>query len=1080
MKKIYDLWEHLTPPLRGKINLLKILLVIILVSALNVRTLTAGSSGTPVSSATEDQQNAITGTITDAATKEPMPGVNIQVKGTTVGAITDMNGKFSIPSVDRNATLIISFIGFVTQEIPLGGKLVINVALVTEAQSLSEVVVTGYSAVKKQSLTGAISTINKAEIVSTRTNSVASMVQGKIPGLLIRKRTGEPGTFNSYINVRGFSGAPLLVIDGVVRDNMSDFERLNPQDIESISVLKDASAAIYGMNSDNGVLIVTTKIGTKGAVKINVNSTYSLKVPTVQGFQNTVDAYTFRVMKNEMLRNYRQVEQYSAAELAKWQTGTEPGYTDYDWYSGLQANSVGAWNHNISITGGNDIITHYTSFGFMNDMGIYRDNRTLRYKKYNLRTAFDAKLAEGLTFSVKVAGKIDNSLTPPQSYYWIFKQMLVSDRGTGPYTLATLNSPVKHYSVVPSENINVFAKTDPNADGYVRAINYQYQLSGELKYDVPFIKGLTLDVLGAYDGNLAVNTTFRGSFILYDYRTDAPGSPTQATIDERMINFIRTDIQGKISYKNSFSGVHNINALLVSEVRQLNTKDVGGHRQYDQIYTHDLIDQASTTNQTTRGGLTQEAYLSYIGKFNYDYKGKYLAEFSFREDGSYRYAPSQRWAFFPYGSVGWRISEESFIKNSLPVISNLKIRASYGIMGSDAGNAFQYVPGYSLSAIRQGAVLNPGVLTLGMIPPGVINENLSWIQAKTTDIGMDLSLWKGKLGVVFDVFQKDRTGLLATRATSVPNTFGASFPQENLNSDQVKGLELEVSHRGQVRDINYTVSANVTYSRTFLQHQEMAAYQSTWDQWKNGSDGNGRIQGRAWGYTKDGTYTDIKQYQTAPLLGGTLGNSYCLPGDQIVRDVNGDGRINGDDQLPKYWAQDVNPPLQYGANLSASWKGFDLNMLFQGASLFTLTMNAGDTWGYKTYPSAWDFWLDRWQQADVSVNPYDPAAVWIPGKYAPLQSSWTGTNQGVNTDQWIWPATYLRIKNLDLGYSLPNRLTKQFFVQDLRLSFGIVNLATFCKKDLKRFDPEKESGAYNAELTYPLLREYNLTLSVTF
>ena len=414
------------------------------------------------------------------------------------------------------------------------------------------------------------------------------------------------------------------------------------------------------------------------------------------------------------------------------------------------------------------------------------------------------------------------------------------------------------------------------------------------------------------------------------------------------------------------------------------------------------------------------------------------------------------------------------------MVSNLKIRGSYGQMGADAGSAYQYVPGYTLGQIQQGAVLSSGVLTLGMIPPGIINNNLSWITSKTANIGFDLDLWKGKLGITADIFQKTRDGLLATRATAVPNTFGATFPQENLNGDQVKGFEVEVSHKGKIQDLNWGVSANATYSRTYLLHQERSPYQSTWDIWKDAVNGNGRIMGRGWTDQRDGVYTGITQYETAPLIGGTLGNSYCLPGTQKVVDLNGDGRINADDQLPTVWAQDVNPPLQYGANLSLSWKGFDLNVLLQGASLFTYSMSAGDTWGYKNYPSMWDFWLDRYKQADPSVDPFDPAAVWIPGKYAPLQGNWTGTSQGNMTDQWLINCNYLRIKNVDLGYTIPANLTKKFFVQNVRMAVSVVNLATFSNKDMKKFDPEKESGDYQAGLTYPLLREFNFTLSVNF
>lgn len=1075
MKKIYDLWEYLTPPIRRIKSFIKFLFLTIAVSSLGVTAIFA-------------QQAGVSGIITDATTGEAMPGVNIQVKGTAVGTITDVTGKFTLNVPDnKNAVLIVSFIGYVTQEIPTAGKALVNVSLAAETTSLDEVVVTGYSTVRKQSMTGAISAIKTADIISTKTTSVASMVQGKIPGLMIRKRTGEPGVFNSYISVRGF-GAPLLVIDGVIRDNMSDFERLNPNDIESLSVLKDASAAIYGMNSDNGVLIVTTKSGTKGKTKISYNTTYTWKQPTSQGLQNTADAYTFRLMKNEMSRNYRMTEPFSAAELAKWEAGTEPGYTDYDWYHGTLRDGVGALNHNLSITGGNDNITHYTSFGYMNDQGLFTDNRTDNYVKYNIRTAFDAKLAEGLTFKVKFSGKYDVRMNPPQSFFWMFKQMLVSDRGVGPYTLANPN----HYSNVPSENVNVFAKMSKEADGYQKNVNYQYQLSGELNYDLPFIKGMSVSVLGAYDGNLAEYTQFRGSFILYDYKTDAPGNPTQATIDESMTNFIRSDVQGKITYKTTVAENHNISALFVSEVRQINQKNVGGHRQYDEIFTHEYLDQASTTNQTTNGGFSEQAYLSYLGRLTYDYRGKYLAEFAFREDGSYRYAPESRWAFFPSASIGWRVSEESFIKNNFPMVSNLKIRGSFGQMGADAGNPFQYYPGYkfytpinpangnTLSPIAGGAILSPGKLTLGMMPPGVINNYLSWITAQTTDIGMDLDLWRGKIGVTADIFQKDRNGLLATRASAVPNTFGATFPEENLNSDRVRGFEIELSHRGKVNDINYSVSANVTYSRTYKLKTERAPYQSTWDIWKDANNGNGRIQGRNWTDFSDGIYTDITEYETAPLIGGTNGNSYGLPGTQRVVDINGDGRINGDDQLPSIWARDVNPPLQYGANMSASWKGFDLNMMLQGASLFSYNINAGDTWGYKNYPSMWDFWLDRWHQEDPSVNPYDPSAVWIAGKYAPLQANWTGTLQGNGTDLWNIPCNYLRIKNLEIGYTLPANLSKRAFMENVRLSVNVVNLATFSNKEMKRFDPEKESGDWNAGLTYPLLREYNFSLSVNF
>jgi TonB-linked SusC/RagA family outer membrane protein len=1076
MKKIYDLWEYFAPP-SGKIDSsLKILFLAILISFLNVRTLPAKSNADFNEFEANAQQVAVTGIVTDAANGEAIPGVNVMLKGTTIGVITDASGKYSISAGGKNATLVFSFIGFVTQEVAVSGKGTINIALVSDTKDIDEVVIVGYSSVKKESLTGAISAIKTSDILTTKTTSVASMVQGKVPGLMIRKLSGEPGTFSSMISVRGF-GTPLLVLDGVVRDGMSDFERLNPNDIESISVLKDASAAIYGMNSDNGVLIVTTKSGSRGRTKIAYDGTYTWKQPTSTDLQQTVDAYTYRMLKNEASRNAGQPEPYSAAELEKWRIGTEPGYTDFNWYDAVLSDHVTTQQHNFSISGGNDAVTHYTSFGYMDDQGLYTDNRTMNYQKYNIRTSFDAKLAKGLKARVIFAGKYDNRYTPGgNSYFWLFKQTVVSDRGIGPYTLANPT----HYTTVPAENVNPLAQITKEATGYTRNQNYQYQFTTELNYELPFVKGLSFGLLAAFDGNTAEQKQLRKYPILYDYKTDAPGAASKAYMNDNITIFNRGDIQAKISYKNTIAQDHNVSGFLVYEYRRLSTRNVRGQRNYDDVYTWPILDQASATNQTTSGGLAEEAYISYLGRLNYDFRNKYLLELIFREDGSYRYAPDKRWAFFPAATFGWRISEEPFLKDKLPMISNLKLRGSYGSMGADAGNAYQYVPGYKLSGTSGGAVLSPGVLTLGMIPPGVINENLSWINTTTADIGIDLELWKGKLGFVADVFRKSREGLLATRATSVPNTFGATFPQENLNSDHFKGFEAEVSHRNKYKDITYSVSANVTYARQYLDYVERSPYTNTMAIWKDGSAGMNRIQGRKWLYEYDGVFTNVTQFETAPLQGGTNGNSKPLLGEPVIRDINGDGVINSNDQMPNTWTNTSNPPLQFGMNFYASWKGFDINMLLQGASMFSYPINKGDMWGYRTYPSAWTYWLDRWHQADITVDPHDPAAVWIPGKYEALMNSTSGTTIDNGTSIWNPKANYMRIKNLEIGYTVPASFSRRIFVEKLRLSLNVVNLATFCSENLKRFDPERSVGEYDAGGTYPLLREFNFGLSANF
>jgi TonB-linked SusC/RagA family outer membrane protein len=869
----------------------------------------------------------VTGKITDAMTREPLPGASVIIEGTTIGTVTGIDGDYSLLVPGPDAVITISYVGYISQRFVVGDRLVLDVSLNPDLAALEEIVIVGYGTQRKESLTGAISQITSEEILTTRTASMATAVQGKIPGLMIRQRSGQPGTYNSMISIRGF-GTPLLVIDGVIRDGMSHFERLNPEDIESISVLKDASAAVYGMNADNGVIIVTTKSGTAGRTKINYNTTYNYKSPTNAGNLNTVDAYNYRVYKNEMRRNYRRPEYISAEELEKWRVGTEPGYQDFDWYNNVIQQGIGNWRHNFSISGGNDDITHYTSFSFLEDKGILKFNESNRYKRYNIRTAVDANLAPGLIFKAKLGGRYDQDIQPPQGFFWMFKQMYTSDRGVGPYTIASMNSDDKHYSVVPREGINVYAKMDPRGsggDGYVDQKNYQYQLSGELEYKMPFIEGLQASVLGAYDGNFWDRIDLRGTHSLYDYMTDEKLNTTQASVRQRFSHFQRTYIQSRVSYQNTFADDHFVSALIVNELRQLSTRDLDGRRQYDQIFTHPILNQASTTNQVTGGGFSEEAFLSYIGRFNYAYQGKYLLELAFRRDGSYRYAPEQRWAFFPSGSIGWRISEESFMDN-IPFIYNLKLRASHGSMGADAGNPFQYIPGYALTGLAQGAVLYPGNVTLGMRPPGVVNNNLTWIETTTSNIGIDVAVLQGQWSLMADVFQKTRTGLLATRATSVPNTFGASFPQENLNSDQQKGFEFEITHRSIRPGFSYGFSANLTYSRRYRLHVERAPYQSTWQIWKDGNNGDGRIEGRAWGYNADGIFTSLEEYETAPRIHGSLGNSMGLPGTQRVVDVNGDGIIDGNDQLPNRWQNDLNPPLQYGLTVFTSWKNFDFNM----------------------------------------------------------------------------------------------------------------------------------------------------------
>lgn len=1019
----------------------------------------------------------VTGKVTGDA-GEPLSGVSVNVKGSpNTGTVTGNDGRFSLRVPNERAILQFSMTGYSPREVAVGGNLEMNVVMNTATGSMSEVVVVGYGTQAKKTLTGAVATIRSEEINTTKSTSVVSNIQGKIPGVLIRQQTAEPGQFNSLVSIRGF-GTPLLVIDGVPRDNMSDFERLNPEDIESISVLKDAAAAIYGMNADNGVIIVTTKKGQKGRARFNYSGYYGFKNPT--SMPEMMDAFTYRKIRNEAHRNTKLAPLYSQAEMDKWAAGNDPSYQDYDWLGNMLRDFTAQQQHNLSVSGGNDNVTYYTSLGYLSDDGILKSD-IQRYRKYNFRTNLTVNINRNLKAIATFAGKVDNNNGPEISYFWLFKPIVIADRGIPPTIPGTNN-----VTRIPPDFTNPYALANESISGYERYRNVQYQTQLELQYTVPFVPGLRLGVLGAYDGNNNNYSKLTKAYNQYDLVSGAATLRGQNRYQNSMNQLQRMVAQATINYKRTFGGDHNVGAMLVGEARDIRNDIIGAIRFYPDVYTWDVLDQGSRTGMENNGNRVVQKYLSLLGRVNYDYKGKYLLEMAFREDGSYRYAPGKRWAFFPSASVGWRVSDEKFM-NRLSWITNMKLRASYGLMGADAGNPFEYYLGYSFGPIDRGYVFNNGILTAGMVPPGVLNENLTWVKTNTLNFGVDLELWNGKLGIVADWFRKDRNGLLGTRQQSVPNTFGANFPQENINSDRVQGFEFMVSHRNRIGKFRYDLSANMTYARRYLLYTERAPYASSMQRWRDPWGTGGRVLGREWGYVTDGRYTDIRQYQTAPLLGGALGNSMMLPGSYRVVDVDGNGIIDGNDQLPNFWSGQYqgfagNPPLQYGATFNFGYGNFDMNVLFQGAALFTVFQSPNDVWGYgrASYNTMWDKYLDRYRPEDPNADPYDPNTKWIPGTFPALRSSFNNTTDGLTTEQWRLDATYLRLKSMEIGYTVPSSVFRKGHITSLRMYVNGFNLLTFANPLAKFLDPEREEGSFTANLTYPLMRSFNFGINLNF
>lgn len=1031
------------------------------------------------------RDRVVTGRVTDES-GETIPGVTVRIKGSSIISKTNDKGIYQITVPDKGTILVFIAIGYETREMSIGTSTALNVVMKESTTAMNEVVVVGYGTQRKETLTGAITSIKASDIVTTKTESLISNIQGKVPGVQIRQNTAEPGAFNSNVSIRGF-GNPLVIIDGVPRDGVHDLAQINSDDVESISFLKDASSAIYGMNAANGVILVTTKKGVAGKPVFAYSSLLGSKGAT--GLEQTVDAYTYRLMKNEMDKNIGASPTYSDDIIERFRTN-QPGYTDNNWIDLTLHKRVFQQQHNFSLRGGTDKSRYFTSFGYTEDNGLLKSD-IQKYRKYSFRATSTSDLTNNLTLNINFSGRLDNTNSPRDNFLWVLKPIMVTDRGVGYHSIADPT----HLTSPNQENTNPYALMNPDLDGYRYQSDRQYTTTVDLNYKVPFVEGLNATILGAYDVNSRNESALRKSYDLYDYYTDAK---ILTFGNNQYSNFIETYnrmyVRGQLNYKRTFANVHNIGATGAAELTRTRVDNVSAARQFTDLFTNDMINQGTPTTATNGGFRNFGALAAYIGRLNYDYKGKYLLEGVARYDGSFRYAPSKRWAFFPSASLGWRISEEPFIKNNFKFISELKLRASYGETGREDINSsrqspspFQFIPGYGISGgSGSGYVFNPGVVTVGATPPGVVNDALTWATAKTTNIGLDFDLFKGKLGGSIDVFERKTVGYLAARIQdpAIPNTFGASLPNENINSDINRGIELALSHNGKIgSQFEYTIAANSTYARLKVLHDERTPFSSSWDRWRNGNEN--RYSGRRLMYSYNGQYTNLQQYETAPLSGGTAGNSRMLPGSYALIDANGDGRINSDDQLFSSWNfGNINPPLQYGLNLSGNWrKIIDFNLLFQGSALYTVNFANNDIWGYGRTPSLHERFMDRWHPADPTANPYDPATEWVPGFYPALRSNFTGTTDdgsSFRNNVWTVPATFLRLKSVEIGYSLPKSLLSKIKLSNARIYVNGFNLLTFSKKQLRNIDPEKQEGDFDAGLTYPLMKAYNIGININF
>ncbi|SHE32642.1 TonB-linked outer membrane protein, SusC/RagA family [Mariniphaga anaerophila] len=1005
------------------------------------------------------------GKITDVK-GEAIIGAAVSVVGKAEGVVSDVNGYYEL-SVTKGAKLNFSFLGYTSKTVEVKDQKPLNVILEEDIKEFDEVVVVGYGAQKKESLSGAISNLSAESIISTKAPSIAQTIQGKVAGLRIRQETGEPGKFASEITLRGFSGAPLFIIDGIASSDGDAFQRLNPDDIESISFLKDATAAIYGMNSDNGAILVTTKKGGLGKPRVSLNSYLSVSAPTKTPRMTTAAEYV--ELMNDASMNTSGVLHDSKEEIEKWMSGAS-GYESTDWQDAIFNKSSFQQQHALSIEGGADRVNYFVSVGYAGDNSFLK-NKQMCYDKYTFRSNISIKILSNLTANVNLAGRYDKTISPHDSFFEIYKQTRLSL----PTETVYANDNPEYLGITKGE-FNPAALADRDIAGSRELTNKNIQSVFSLVYNVPYLEGLSVKGQLAYDFDNQVDKGVRRAYNAYTYNIlKNEYSPvsyhTPSLIQRGHINADRLNYMAQATYDHTFSEDHQVKATFVFEGRQ-NKRDWLNVDRKSSFLTIDEIDYGDLADQWMSGSSEEQRFISYIGRVNYAYKQKYLAEVAYRYDGSYRYKPEDRWALFPTASFAWRASEENFIKNNFDFVDNLKIRASAGRSGHDAGEAFQYIAGHRLK--EGGYIFKDGVYTNGASARQIINPNLTWIKADLYNIGLDFSIFNGIIATELDFYQRDRKGELAKRNVSLPNTYGADLTEENLNSNRTRGVEVTLTHSNTVQDFYYRVSGNINIARTQNRYVEEGTYTSSYDRWKN--QNSNRYGDWIWGYQTEGQFQGMEEIYNAPIQNGELGNSKELPGDYKFMDVNGDGIVDGRDMMPIFWNEI--PKIHYGINMEASWKNFDFYMLWQGAAQYTVQFEElyATMLGFKggNTPA---YFYDRWHREDL----YDLNSAWIPGKYpaARLEQD-MGMFYTRNSDLWRKNASYIRLKSVELGYTFNPKKLKEQGIDRLRIYFNANNLLTFCDSFVKPFDPEKIAGSYSAGLDYPLTQAYTFGLNLTF
>lgn len=1012
-------------------------------------------------------QTMVKGSVTEA-NGDPLIGASVTIKGKLTGTVTDINGNYSISVENNDAVLVFSFIGYTTKEIEVRNQQKINVQLQESTEGIDEIVVVGYGTQRKTSVTGAVSTISETELAKAPVVGVTNVLGARVAGITSLQQSGQPGQDGASLLVRG-EGATYIV-DGVIRS----INEIDPNEIESISILKDAtSASIYGLNATS-VVIVTTKRGKDGKLGISYNGNYGISQNTNQIKWLDGPGYAYWYNMARQMDGDEPV--FTSDQVEKMKAGVD-GWGNTNWYDEVFDIGTTA-NHNISATGGTEKVKFFSSLGTFQQKG---NVDKFNYTRYNMRANIDAKLTDHITMVMNVAGRLDEHDRPnysanPNDWHNIPQQAvralpyipktITADDGKEYYTSTrTASSPVSPLAAIYES-------------GYAQTRNTTIQTNFALNYDAPWMEGLSLKFMGAYDKFFQFNKS-----LIIPFKTmmaALPGTTTEdityvpfennsgnTSLTESAYNSTNVITQSSVTYDRQF-GLHKINFLGLAETRNAFSNSLGATG-----YGLDFLslDELSMITNTTgngeekipsiSGGSSQSRVIGFVGRINYDYDNRYLLEVSFRRDGSYLFSgmDGSQWVNLPAVSAGWRINNEEWFQAAW--VDNLKLRGGIGKTATSAVSAFQYL---NLMNIQSNALIM-GNQRQSMIYSSTLgNPSLSWAKAITYNVGTEFMAWKGLLGVELDVFYKYQYDLLGSVGGAYPPSMGGYyFGTDNVNKIDYRGFDFTITHNNKIGDFNYGVKWIGTLAK-----RKWLYYAGDSENTPDYRKLTGKEVGAQLGFIAEGLFQTQEEIDNSPTITG----SPVLPGYIKYKDRNGDGKISYAQDMG-YVGKSPYAKFQTSLNLNGSWKGFDFDILLQSGLGRSVALTGVYSSGVMDNTV-----FTRMFYHGGNTPEFVPENSWTPdnqdAEFPRLSLVTVSTNNAYSSTFWYRNGNYLRVKSFQIGYTIPASVISKSGFEKIRVFMEGSNLLTFSGLKKYNIDPE-QPGVNNGY--YPQQKTLSLGLS---